>query len=64
MFRSSPYECAEGEPILLISDLLFPGSRQEGNCRVWTRDGREFWFECRYVPAGGNIEAMAWVRIR
>lgn len=66
LFRSSPYECAEGESILLISDMLYPGSRLEGNCRVWTHpaNGRSFWFECRAVPAGGGFMAPAWVRIR
>ena len=64
MFRSSPYECPEGEAILLISDLLFPDCRQEGNFWVWTREGREYWFERRSVPVGGHTEAPAWVRIR
>lgn len=66
MFRSSPYECAQGEPILLISDMLYPGSRMEGNCCVWTHpaNGREYWFERRIVPAGGGLTAPAWVRVR
>ncbi|RYD23619.1 MAG: hypothetical protein EOP88_03460 [Verrucomicrobiaceae bacterium] len=66
LFRKSPYECAEGEPILLISDMLYPGSRMVGTCCVWTHpaNGLDFWFERRSVPAGGGFSAIAWVRIR